>query len=221
MINWKSTAGQLLIAALAVAGIESVVLVMPSLTIASTEMVLLREAMLIGGSIALMMWLVRAGPVPAAVMGWKRPTLGTAGWGMLCLLATFAVSGAMIFSMKALGLHQNAAVLGVIANRPIWMIALICLTAAISEEIIYRGILLNYVASASGRVWVGAVVSLAAFALAHLSGWGWGHVMFAAVPGLVLTLFFLWKRDLGVCMIAHFLVDFLGLLGAVAQAHHG
>ncbi len=41
------------------------------------------------------------------------------------------------------------------------------------------------------------------------------------MPGLVLTLFFLWKRDLWVCIIAHFLVDAVGLLSAAAAlAHH-
>jgi membrane protease YdiL (CAAX protease family) len=100
------------------------------------------------------------------------------------------------------------------------MLALIALTAAISEEIVFRGIVLNYLAAASGRVWVGAAVSLAMFALAHVGGWGWSQVLFAAVPGAVLTLFFLWKRDLGVCMVAHFLTDLLGLLVAAARFHH-
>jgi hypothetical protein len=36
---------------------------------------------------------------------------------------------------------------------------------------------------------------------------------------LVLTLFFVWKRDLGVCMIGHFLLDFIGLLAAHFKVH--
>ena len=52
------------------------------------------------------------------------------------------------------------------------------------------------------------------FALAHAGGWGSSQIIFAAVPGLVLTLFFLWKRDLWICIIAHFLTDAAGLLSA-------
>ena len=212
--------GQILVAMVAAGVIVVVTKALPHLTVATTAMVVLREAVLIGGSLGLMRLLLHMGSVSAATMGWRRPTMRTLGWGLLCLLVSLVLSAAMVVTMTALGISQNASVLAAMAGRPIWILTLIALTAAISEEIIFRGIILNYVAAASGRAWIGAAVSLAAFALAHLSGWGWSQVLFAAVPGAVLTLFFLWKRDLGVCVVAHFLTDFLGLLGAAARFHH-
>lgn len=217
----KTTGGKWLAAIVALVFIEAVVMLMPHLTTASTGLALTREAVLILGSVGLLHWLARNGALSAADMGWKRPTFSTVGWGIVCLLVSLGVSGAIVFAMKQMGIAQNSTMLSALADRPIWMIALIALTAAISEEIVYRGIVLNQIASATGKVWIGALVSLMVFALGHLSGWGWSQVLFAAAPGLALTLFFVWKRDLGVCIIAHFLTDFLGLFAAAAQAHGG
>ncbi|MFM6930920.1 MAG: CPBP family intramembrane glutamic endopeptidase [Novosphingobium sp.] len=210
----------LLIAALAFAAIQVAVKTLPHLTEASDGLVVVRELVLLVGSIALVVWLAKAGTVGLAAMGCKRPTWKTLGWGLLCALVSVIVSGLMIFAMMRTGITQNASVLGALAIKPVWLLLLISLTAAVSEEIVFRGVILSHVASATGRVWLGALVSLALFAAAHLSGWGWSQVLFAAVPGAVLTLFFVWKRDLGVVMIGHFLTDALGLLSAAAQAHN-
>lgn len=212
--------GELLAVIMAIAGLELIIKILPALTTAPLGMVLLREGLLIGGSIAIMLWLLRAGPVSAATMGWQRPGWRTLGYGLLCALALALVSVAMIAAMRTIGVAQNQEVLAAMGARPIWMLLLIAMTAAISEEIIFRGVALNYLTIASGSQWIGAIGSIALFALVHLSGWGWSQVAFAAVPGAVLTLFFLWKRDLGVCMIGHFLIDAIGLLGAYAQVHH-
>jgi len=43
--------------------------------------------------------------------------------------------------------------------------------------------------------------------LAHLSHWGVAQIVVAAAAGLVLTILYLWRRDLPTNMVAHFLVD--------------
>jgi len=208
----------LFIAAGALAAIKAAISIFPPLTTAPIATVLLREATLILGSLALGFAALRWGKVTGARMGWIAPNWRAVGWGLLCGLAIIAASIAMIALMRSLGIVQNQTVLGEMAQRPIWVLALIALTAGISEEIVFRGIVLPQIEAASGLTWLGAVVSLAAFALMHLSGWGWSQVVFAAVPGAVLTLFFLWKRNLAVVIIGHFLTDLIGLLAVVAQA---
>ena len=97
---------------------------------------------------------------------------------------------------------------------------LLAATAGIAEEIIFRSVLITELEAATGLKWLAALISLLVFAAAHAGGWGPTQVIFAAVPGLVLTLFFLWKRDLWICIIAHFLTDALGLLSAAAAMSH-
>ena len=217
----QSKWGQLLLPVAVFAALMAIITTMPHLTVASTGMVLLREAVLIGGSIGLMVLIVKTGPISADTLGWRRPNWRSLSFGLLCLLVSAVLSITMIALMHTFGITQNDGVLMAISGRPIWMLMLFALTAAISEEIIFRGIILNYLAAATGRVWLGAVVSLLLFAMAHMGTWGWAQVLFAMVPGTALTLFFLWKRDLGVCMIAHFLTDVIGLLGAMMRFHHG
>jgi membrane protease YdiL (CAAX protease family) len=101
------------------------------------------------------------------------------------------------------------------------LLALVALAAAISEEIVFRSIVISHIEAATGSTRLAAAVSLATFAFAHLGGWGWSQVLFAAVPGVVLVTFFVWKRNLAVVIIAHFLTDLVGLLGAAAAHAQG
>ena len=216
--------GQLLVAAVAVSAPHLVISALSLATAASTAVVILREALLLVMSIGMMLFLLRAGPLGAADMGWRRPTIAALGWAILCTLTMLIAAAGLSFMIKALGLgngfHQSMTVLNSVSARPLWMLVLIALTAGVSEEIIFRGIVLNYVTAASGRMWVGAAVSLAVFAVMHASGWGWGHVISTLAPGGVLTLFYLWKRDLGLNIIAHSMVDLLGLIAAAIWLHH-
>jgi uncharacterized protein len=52
---------------------------------------------------------------------------------------------------------------------------------------------------------------LAIFAGTHWTG-GIPNIIIASVVGTVLTLFYLWRRDLVANMIGHGLSDFLGLV---------
>jgi membrane protease YdiL (CAAX protease family) len=57
-----------------------------------------------------------------------------------------------------------------------------------------------------------ALISLAVFTVAHLAYWGWMPLIGVSVAGLVLTVLYLWRRDLAANMIAHFVIDAAPLL---------
>lgn len=210
------------IALFSFAGFFALIRLFPSLMQATDTIVVVRMVAQIGASVALLVILARGPLANAAAMGVRRPGLSTLGWGLAAFLLSAAVSAAFVYGSVYLGLGQNNKTLAALASRPVPIILLIALAAAISEEIIFRSILISHLEAATGRTWIAAALSLAAFAGMHASGWGAGQVLFVAVPGLVLTLFFLWKRNLLICIIAHFLTDALGLLGAAASmAHHG
>jgi hypothetical protein len=88
--------------------------------------------------------------------------------------------------------------------------------AAVHEELFYRGFAIERLAEITGLLWLAGLISVVAFTYAHLSYWGWAHLIVAGYGGLVLTVMYLWRRDLASNMIAHFLTDAVGfLLGAV------
>jgi uncharacterized protein len=88
----------------------------------------------------------------------------------------------------------------------------LAITAAVFEEIFYRGFTIERVAELTHLRWLAAGVSLAAFTYAHLGYWGWSHLIVAGFGGLVLTGLYLWRRDLVSNMVAHFLTDAIGFL---------
>jgi len=210
-----------LIAAGALAAIIGGIPLLPPLLTAGTQAVVLRECVLIGGALVMLALVLRLRTVDRKALGLVPFRLATIGWGLLCTLALVLLSVVMILVMKHFGIEQNRAVLGSLGARPVWLLALVALTAAISEEIVFRAIVISHVEAATGSTRLAAAVSLASFAFAHLGGWGWSQVLFAAVPGVVLIGFFLKKRSLGVVIIAHFLTDLVGLLGAAAAHAQG
>ena len=194
---------------------------LPSLKTASNPLVIVRCIGETAAALAILYVLTRAGDQTFEDFGIRRLRLATLGWGFLCFLVSAILSALTLFAFARFGIGQDKATLMALASRPAPIILLIAAVAGIAEEIIFRSVLITELEAATGMRWLAAIVSLAIFALAHVGGWGPSQIIFAAVPGLVLTLFFLWKRDLWICVIAHFLTDAAGLLGAAAAlAHH-
>lgn len=61
------------------------------------------------------------------------------------------------------------------------------------------------------RMLAGAVTWLA-FTFAHLASWCWAQLIVAGFGGLLLTVLFLWRRNLWANMLAHWLADGAGFL---------
>jgi len=57
--------------------------------------------------------------------------------------------------------------------------------------------------SLAGGDWLGGLIALVAFAAAHVPFWGWGPALTVFATGGVLTLLYVWKRDLPANIIAH------------------
>jgi membrane protease YdiL (CAAX protease family) len=150
---------------------------------------------------------------PLSSVGLIRPTWKTVVFGVggaFVMVAGMAVIYTVVF--PALGLPTNEATMSAIKSMPLWFRALLILRAAVFEEIYYRGFMIERLAELTRLPWLAALISLAAFTFAHLSGWGWAHLMVAAFGGAVLTGLYLFRRDLASNMIAHFLTDGVGFL---------
>ena len=94
------------------------------------------------------------------------------------------------------------------AKLPLWLITLIVLRAGVLEELFYRGYAIERLeALGLNRFWA-SIIPLLIFGVAHWTG-GWANIVIALVLGAVLTLFYLWRRDLVANMIGHFMVDFI------------
>jgi len=152
---------------------------------------------------------------PLSSIGWIRP-----GWKTL----VFGVAGAaaMVAGMAAiyivifplLGLSANEPTVTAIKLMPLWFRIVLLLRAAVFEEVFYRGFMIERLTEFTRLRWLAALVSLVAFTLAHVTGWGWAHLLIAGFGGIVLTALYLLRKDLACNMLAHFLTDVVGFLVA-------
>ena len=87
---------------------------------------------------------------------------------------------------------------------PIWFRVIAGFTGGMVEEVLYRGYAIERLAVLTGKRWVAASVSAGIFGLAHIPLWGVAFSLGADLPfGIVMTIFYLWRRDLVANMMAH------------------
>jgi CAAX protease family protein len=94
---------------------------------------------------------------------------------------------------------------------PIWFETLVVIRSGIVEELFFRGYAIERLEAIGCSRVLSAAIPLALFAATHWTG-GIENVILALVLGAVVTLFYLWRRDLVANMIGHGLSDFLGLV---------
>lgn len=94
---------------------------------------------------------------------------------------------------------------------PIWLETLMVIRAGVVEELFFRGYAIERLeAIGCGRA-VSAAIPLAIFAAIHWTG-GLPNIIIAFVLGTIITVFYIWRRDLVANMIGHGFSDFLGLV---------
>jgi membrane protease YdiL (CAAX protease family) len=158
---------------------------------------------------ALLIVLVRLGErLPLRSIG-----LGTAPWRQSvrfgCILAGLCgVTAWIVILFTGYGHGPGSAEFNKV---PIWFETLAVIRSGIVEELFFRGYAIERLKSIGcGRV-LSAAIPLAIFAATHWTG-GIPNIIIALVVGTVLTLFYLWRRDLVANMIGHGLSDFVGLV---------
>lgn len=143
---------------------------------------------------------------PPLRLGLGRPArldlLVALGAGVCLMLAVPALSVVGTLLMPA----QKGYELVGGAHWPVVLAGVV--TAAVTEEIVFRGAGITALEAAGARTWVAAGICLVLFVLTHSGGWPLSHVLFVVLPfGLALTGLFVWRRSLWVVMLAHLLVD--------------
>ena len=155
---------------------------------------------------AFVLWIVvKREQLPLSSIGLRFDRPGKSlGWGLVLAIVLFAVILAILAGYSALGIKYGEGA----KIAPSLLVALLTvIRAGISEEVFYRGFALERLQALSGSKWVAAAISLLLFAGFHYRQ-GFAGVFIALVVGGVITLFYMWKRDLLATITAHFLVDF-------------
>jgi len=181
----------------------------------SIPALLSREAVWWFYAAAVLAWLALVERLPLSSIGFRRPT-----WRTLLFAVLGAVAALVVFFLHfgvivrvfhldtAATIHQQQMIL----SRPYWYRVLLVLRAAVVEEILFRGYIIEKVRQLTGSVTLAVVLSVLAFTWAHFAGWGLDQLIPVFGVGVVFALLYVWRRDLPSNMLAHFLTDGMGFL---------
>jgi membrane protease YdiL (CAAX protease family) len=116
--------------------------------------------------------------------------------------------------------EQNEAFLAITALSIPYRLFLVA-TAAVTEEILYRGFAVGVGGEILGNRPAAVALSLIAFVGGHFR-WGLGHMLSVLWAAITLTALFVITRDLLACILAHGAIDVIGLVIApAAMARRG
>ena len=122
------------------------------------------------------------------------------------LLMLAGIAGIYYGLLPALHLSESRQADQLMAT-PFWWRFISVIRAAIGEEILFRGFAVERGRELFGSLRIASTLSWIVFTLEHVSTWGWSHVFIAGFGGLLLTLLYVWRRNLWINIIAHFVVD--------------
>lgn len=150
---------------------------------------------------------------PLASIGFRRPRsrdiLAAIGAAVIALGGMVLIYSVLF---PALHLQMNKEAMNGILQTPLWYRVILVTRAAVAEEIVFRGYPIPRLEELSRSRMFAALLSWAVFTYAHLSYWGAAQLLIAGWGGLVLTVLFLWRRNLWANMICHWLTDGAGFL---------
>jgi len=175
---------------------------------------LLKEVIFWTCAAAVLLIVVRWERRPLGSIGLRKPTwtsllFGIAGFGALGI-----AYGVVSLLQQAVRMAETEQAVSTLLVLPLWLRSLLVLRAGLVEEILYRAYPIERIGWLTGSRLLGAIVSLVVFSLMHVPFWGVAHLPVVVAAAAVLTVLYTWKRDLTANMIAHFLMDLVGVIVA-------
>lgn len=149
---------------------------------------------------------------PLRSIGLQRFRWWTLPLGAIAGIAIFASSPLIAKLNTVLGLTGDQGLYPFLLSLPVWLRALLVLTAGIFEEVLFRGYAIERLLEMTGSKWIAGFVTVTAFTLAHIPAVGFPHLLPVLIVSILVTLLYLWKRDLMVNVIAHIVIDGIPLL---------
>ncbi|MDQ1217713.1 CPBP family intramembrane glutamic endopeptidase [Microbacterium arborescens] len=142
-----------------------------------------------------------------------RPTGKDLEWALILF------GGAMTWSWLAQLIRPQAAPdsgSATIAALPVLTVVAMILSAAICEEILFRGYPLERLTQLTGRRWVAVATTLPFFVVPHLFTFGIEWLLSHASGTVAIYALYLWRRNLVACMVLHAAVNAPILIPTVA-----
>ncbi len=157
---------------------------------------------------------------PLSSIGIKKMKVADIGWGVcgfILGIATFTVTTPLL---KAFHLDSTVPVIAKLATLPISLRIFIVMTAGTCEEILFRGYPIERLHDLTGNLSTSAIIPYAVFVGAHFWLWGLTGMIQIGVWTIVITLLYVWRRNLPTCILMHILNDGFAFIALPLIFHH-
>jgi uncharacterized protein len=173
-----------------------------------------------GFAAAIVAFVVMGEQLPLSSIGVRRVTAATIASGLLVSAAALYVLPVLTRPLAAaLRVGDLDARTAGLSALPGWFRVFIGITSGGVEETLYRGYAIERLSAMCGSRALGAAAATIAFGLAHVPYWGVRFSLAADLPfGIMMTLLYLWRRDLAANALAHAAALVVGLLSLPGSA---
>jgi membrane protease YdiL (CAAX protease family) len=140
-------------------------------------------------------------------IGIKKITKTDIIWGFVVLIILVLLSFATEPLVKFLNLQSQNIEIAHVLMLPYILRIFLVMTAGITEEIIFRGYLIERINFLTNHLLFSAIISYLAFIIFHIPFWGIGGAIQIAVWAIPITILYVRRRNLTTCIIIHLLYD--------------
>lgn len=110
----------------------------------------------------------------------------------------------------------------VLINYPLPILLGIIMTAAISEEILFRGYIIERLRELTGMGWLAVGVSFIIFVMPHITFFGPKWLLYHGIGTMMIYVLYAWRKNLFACMLLHLLINLpILLLASGIVANNG
>ena len=96
---------------------------------------------------------------------------------------------------------------GVLISLGLPVVILMVITAAFTEEFLWRGYVVERLGELTGKIWIGAAISFVIFVIPHVAFFGPQWLVHHAMGSILIYVLYLWRRNLWSTILLHFLVN--------------
>jgi membrane protease YdiL (CAAX protease family) len=165
------------------------------------------------GVVALLVWLLVVERRDLASIGMTRPTSRDVEW------ALYLFGGCMAWQWIAMLVWPPAQDAGTTSITSMSVLAVVGLivSAAVCEEILYRGYPIERLSEVTGRRWIAYALTVPIFVAPHVVFFGAQWLWTSGAGALAIYLLYARRRNLPACMLLHLCVNLPILIPTIAQ----
>jgi membrane protease YdiL (CAAX protease family) len=175
-------------------------------------------------------WLYGATVLAIALL-WETRTLASIGLrrfrfaslafaiaGAVAMVGAGALAAYVVYGLLHQPQHSDAQAAALVDGSVAYAVC-IAVRAGVIEEIFFRGLAIEQLTVLTGSRFLSALLATAVFVVIHALHFEWIQLVPIAGVSIVLVGLYLWRRDLWANILAHIIVDGVGLVTLALQTH--